>query len=355
MRQSWTKEKVRDKIVGLRAAGKPLNSNSVQQIHHSLYLAGCYYYGSWCKAIRAAGLRYTDVVAKEREPYWTKERVVAKIREVYQKEGKLNSNFAQTQHAALYQRALHRFGNWGQAVEAAGFDYQSLKVRKRFRWWSKASIIAELKRRKKNRLPLSGLAVSREDPGLYHAAKRYFGLQGWDKALQKIGLSSMMVLASRIWTGEKIIREIHLLFQAKSPLNISYLTKNGYASLVGGGVKWFGSWKKAIEAAGFDYEQIRAVRSAYWKPEVIIREIKRLNRLGIRLSSKATQLTRADLFGAAVTHFGSWSQAVEAAGISYTDHSLVWSTKAWLRKLTPEHVTVLGRRAVSLAKRRRRS
>lgn len=286
---------------------------------------------------------------------WTKEKIIAEIKKVYRKEGKLNSNFAQTQYRALYQRALYHFGSWGKAVKAAGYDYQSLKVVKQFRCWSKAAIVAELRRRRKLGLPLSGLAVSREDPGLYHAAKRYFGSGGYDKALRKIGLSSMAIFASRIWTGEKVLKEIHLLFRARSPLYAYYLSKNGYASLVSGAVKWFGSWRKAIESAGFDYEKVRAVRHDYWNPNLIIREIKRLNNSGIRLSSKTVQLTRSDLFGAAVKHFGSWSQAVEAAGINYLDHTLVWSTKAWLRRLKPSKVAALSRRAAKLSQERRRS
>lgn len=261
----------------------------------------------------------------------------------------------QTRFQALYQRALKRFGSWGKAVEAAGFDYQAMRARREFRSWSKASIVAELKRRRKHNLPLSGKAVSLQDRGLYHAARRYFGPKGWDKALRKIGLSSMAIFAGRVWTGKKIIQEIHLLFQARSPLYAYYLTKNGYTSLVSGAAKWFGSWRKAIECAGFDYEKIRAVRANYWKPEVVIREIKRLNSLGVRLSSKAVHLTRGDLFSAAIKHFGNWGKAVEAAGINYLDHTLVWSTKAWLRRLQPRNIRALSRRAAALSKERKRS
>ncbi len=351
MRQSWTKQKVRDAILGLHKTTGKLNSNFAQTKHRRIYLAAVYHFGSWKKAVQSAGFRYSDVKIKERPIHWTKELVIADICELYRKEGKINSNFAQTQHKALYQRAIKRFGSWQKAVETAGFDYASVRVLKTFRRWTKEAIIDEARRRKENNLPLNGDAVSQEDRGLYHAARRYFGRGGWNKVLQKIGLSSREIYAKIFWTKDKVIKEIHKLHEAGTPLYYYFLVQNGYAGLITGGKRYFGSWKKTIEVAGLDYNEIRKVRSPWTKKE-LIDEIKRLQRVGIRLSLKATQKARADLVSSAINMFGSWSQAVDAACINYQEHCLIWSTKAWLRKLSSIEVKKLDRKAQTLSRRR---
>jgi hypothetical protein len=355
MRQSWTKQKVREAILGLHKAGKPLNSDFIQKNNSALYGAACCRYGNWPKAIKAAGFKYAEVKAPRPGPIWTKEQIVAQVKELYQKEGKINSNFAQTCHRNLYQRALYQFGTWKATVEAAGFDYQNVMVRKRFRSWTKAAIVAEIKRRMQNQLPLNGQAVARDDPGLYHAATRHFGKGGWDKALRKIGLSSDAIFIKRVWTDKKVVDELRALHQAGTPLYGYYLVKNGYESLFRGAIKRFGSWKKAVEAAGFNYEAVRKVRMNYWNKKRVIQEIQRLEKLGIRLSSSAIRRTRCDLLGAGIVNFGSWCEAVEAAGINYQEHLLVWSTKAWLRKLSRADVKNLQRKAKKLSRERRRA
>lgn len=352
MIQSWTKEKVRDAILGLYKKTGKLNSNFTQLEHSNIYQAGVNYFGSWKKAVEYAGFRYSDIKIKDRPIRWTKELVIDSIVEIYKKEGRVNSNFMQNHYQAIYQRGIKRFGNWQNAVEAAGYDYSLIRAVRPFRKWSKKTIVAELKRRKEEGLALNGLTVSNKDRGLYQAARRHFGRGGWAKALNKIGLSPADVYPLLFWTKDRVIKEIQTLHRAGSPLYHHYLTKNGYAGLTGAGERYFGSWKKTIEAAGFDYNSIRAVRTRWTKKE-IIKEIRRLEQIGIRLSLKATQQTRADLVSSSINRFGSWSQAVDASGINYQEHCLIWSTKAWLRKLTNVEVIRIERKAKTLSRRKR--
>lgn len=353
MGQSWTKEKVRDKILGLHKKVGKINSNFVQKEHRALYCAAVYHFGDWKKAVQFAGFRYADVKIKKRPVYWTKERIIAQITEIHQKEGEINSNFIQVHYSPLYGAATRLFGSWQKAVEAAGFDYGTIRVKKPFRKWSKKAIVTELKRRQKRGLALNAKGVCKDDYGLYLAAKRYFGKGGWNKALRRIGLNSNAVFAGRIWTKQKVIGAIQTLYKAGSPLYAYYLQKNGYSNLVAGAVKVFGSWKKAIESAGYKYEDVKAVRTGHWTKTTIIKVIKRLEKMGVRLSSKATQMNMGDLFSSARLLFGSWGQAVESAGINYHEHSLTWSTKAWLRKLSKSDVQRIVKKSETFIKKRR--
>lgn len=284
---------------------------------------------------------------------WTKEKVRDAILGLHRKTGKANSNFVQVNHPILYQAALRHFGSWPKAVEAAGLEYSVVRVNKPFRRWSKKAIVAELKHRQREGLALNQRAVSQDDDSFYRAARRHFGLGGWDKALRMIGLSSRAVVPPRTWTKQQVLAKVHELCRAGVPLNCASLIKGDHRKLYCAGRKWFGSWRKTIEAAGYDYNKIQAVRANYWTPQIVIKEIKQLEKSGIRLSLKAIRETRNDLLSAAITRFGSWGQAVEAAGISYQAHCLKWSTKAFLRKLSAADVERLKGKAETLAKKRK--
>ena len=80
---------------------------------------------------------------------------------------------------------------------------------------------------------------------------------------------------------------------------------------------FFGSWRAAVKAAGFNYEEVRADK--VWSREKIVKGIRRLRRRGKGLSSRNVQLSEPALFAAAVRKqfFGSWEAAVTAAGYNY--------------------------------------
>ena len=122
----------------------------------------------------------------------------------------------------------------------------------------------------------------------------------------------------------------------EEPLYSFYLMKNGLGGLTAAGRRIFGSWKEAVEAAGLNYESVRAVRHNYWTESTVIDGIKDYAAIGNKLSLKSTQKERADLIGGAIKCFGSWDRAVTAAGFDYREHCKVRSTKFWLNQLRLE-------------------
>lgn len=81
--------------------------------------------------------------------------------------------------------------------------------------------------------------------------------------------------------------------------------------------KAFGSWKKALEACGIDYEKARNYKK--WSREEVAKEIKRLYLSGHTLRPKDLRKGGATkLISAANYHFGSWSKAVKHSGIYYS-------------------------------------
>ena len=123
---------------------------------------------------------------------------------------------------------------------------------------------------------------------------------------------------TRIWTIERIIEKIKSIAQSE-PLNSSYIQKN-YGSLHILACDRLGSWQKAVEAAGFDYDEINlyAFRKN-WTTEDIVETIQSLYRKGEDLSASSIRDNHGDLFNAVRRdpNLGTWESAVEKSGISY--------------------------------------
>lgn len=351
----WNKALVIERIAARLKRKQPLNSGYVQTHCVPLYQASCKYFGSWRKSIEASGIAYDDVRITTRSArVWSSKKIIASIRKRKHLKLPLNSNSVQISQPSLYQAALRYFGGWSQAITAAGFDYVKLRKQKPKRAWSKTSIVQEIRRRKKVGLSIRGGEVAVDDGGLYTATMRHFGENGWSKARVSAGFKSTDSSPLKKWDRTTVCKEIKRLSKLGVPLHVFALVKSEFSYILGAGRKVFGSWKKAINAAGLNYSKIRKVCIGYWTKPRIIKHIKILEKKGIRLNHKTIrEKGHGALLGAAITRFGCWSNAVEAAGISYKRHCLIWSTKAWIRRMSPQDIKETIRKSEKGSKIRR--
>lgn len=354
MSRKWSREIVVEHILLRKKEGKPLNSNHIQTNHVPLYLAACNYFGSWKAGIEAAGLSYDDVrVTKVACPVWGKDKIAAVIQRRYKLKQPLNSNHIQTKEPRLYASAVKYFGGWSQAIKAAGLDYSLLRKRPPTRAWTKEALVTAVIERAAKGLSIGGGDVCVADRGLYNAANRLLGRHSWAKARVLAGFDPIDPRPWKVWDTAKVRAEVRRLHEHGVPLNTSAIVANGHTKLLAAGIKVFGSWARAIRAAGLDYSKIRKSRMNWWTRPRILMCIRLLERRGIRLSHRDIQKSHCALLGSAVARFGSWSQAVEAAGISYQRHCRVWSTKAWLRRMDSEKFASLIETAQRHSKRRK--
>jgi hypothetical protein len=132
---------------------------------------------------------------------------------------------------------------------------------------------------------------------------------------------------------DEVLSEIRRLHRAKKSLR----GKNVPNPLFARGRRLFGSWKNAIEAAGFNYEQVTGVRR--WSREKVIEIIKRLAGLGIPINASTIERQHFALYRAAIRLFPlSWAKALKAAGFNPAEHKKtrnVWdrqSAEDWVKK-----------------------
>ena len=130
-------------------------------------------------------------------------------------------------------------------------------------------------------------------------------------AIKAAGLDYDKIRRKSFWSKKKIVERILELKKAGEPLHVS-AAEMKYGGLVGAATVYFGSWRKAIKAAGLDYAKIK--RQKEWSKEEIVSEIKRMKREGLPLSTTIPVREKyRTLHAAAIRYFGSWAAAMKAA------------------------------------------
>ena len=248
----WTKEEILRALRRLHKAKADLSYNALAARQQSLVSAAAYHFGSYRKAVEAAGIDYASVT---RRPRWTKPMIIGLIKSAKRKGDDLHwsavtrrrDELAKAAFASLQPRL---FGSWDRALQSSGLDADEVN---RYRKWDKERILYEFRTRSREREALNSGAVQREDPGLHAAAVRHFS--SYDDALRAARLDPERIRARRSWDKAEVIRRLKAARQAGEHLSDSSIRRTDPA-LYGAAVRLFGSFTAARAAAG-----IRGIKS----------------------------------------------------------------------------------------------
>ncbi len=294
VRQSWSREKIVAEIQYRHSQGLPLRNISKER--PQLCAAAYGYFGGWDNALQAAGF-------KPKEPVWSRRRVTDEIKAWHDRG--LPFSRIWKEYPCLAYAISKYFNNTKEAMNAAGFEWRLSKK------WSAEVVIAEIQAWYKTGLPKSELKVV--FPGLEGAAMRYFS--SWSTALEMAGLQPR---ETKKWSREKIIHEIQRLHVHGQPLKT---TNKKNRPLMSAATRYFGSWPKALKAAGVVAPVRKYKKPQKWSKESILEAIHARHEQGL-LTVNVRQDDIA-LSNAAVRFFGGWQAAVEAAGLARP--KMIWS------------------------------
>jgi hypothetical protein len=324
-RARWSKEKVINGILELNEKGESLNLKYVETNYSSLPSAAFRCFGGWKNAIKAAGLDYDKILEEgerkriEKSKKWSKTKIIEKIQELYKKGDDLSHEKIKSNNSALVSAARRYFGSWENALQSAGRDYN--KIRREARW-SREKVIDEILQLRQTGEGLNAKQVHDNHPSLYWAAGKYFG--SWRNAITEAGLDHKKIILYSNGSKQKIIDEILKLYESGEKLNHAHVNRI-YPALTAAALSknHFGSWRKAVEAAGLDYDEIRESvgikKTEEWSKEKIVDEILELYNSREDLNANNMREANIALYGAAVNkrYFGSWEKAIEVAGLDY--------------------------------------
>lgn len=303
----WTRQKVLDSLKSY--VEKHGNLGYLCREDSKLYHSSRRYFGSFEKAALAAGLDYGSLRLRKK---WSKEAVIQAIRDVVESEGTLA--FLEKKNPSLALAATWRFGGVYNAAEAAGLDASKLRIHKK---WTKEAVIQKLHGYVEKHGDLS--LMQNKDVPLSLAVIHHFG--SLEKAALEAGLDYGSLLSRNVWSDARVIEELKADVRKNGGLDL--LAKRNPA-LVHSAIYRFGSLEKATIAAGLDFDSLRTRKN--WTNEKIIRNILELYRVGEDLSLSHAFREFGPLVQSAgdVSHFGSWKNAIDAAGLDYDSIRRNW-------------------------------
>jgi hypothetical protein len=184
------------------------------------------------------------------------------------------------------------------------------------RKWSKQSIGAEIVRMHDAGENLNYASIAQEHVALLRAATRYFG--SWRSAVEFAGLNYEDIRKYKMWTRERILDRIRELHGAGEDLSWRHVSTQVDPQLAAAATKrkHFGSWRNAIQAAGLKYSDIRRYRE--WDEQAVIDRLRALHAEGKDLNAKSMEELDITLITAARRRFESWDKALTAAGLDYS-------------------------------------
>ncbi len=249
-------------------------------------------------------------------PKWNRSRLLDLIKQRAKVGLPLNHAAVIRDAPSAPEAAKDLFGGWDALLRAGGFQPELVR---RKRYWDRTLIIEEFKGRAREGRPLSYRAAVLEDPGFADAAVARFG--SWAASLQSAGLDPVRYRRQESWTRNRVLQEIKRLGQGIRLRE----ARRTHPKLAEAGHRHFGTWRSAVEAAGFQYPEGMPPRR--WTLEAINKVIR--ERLEQRLSLRSSDLKRefSGLLRAARLRFGTWKAARAAAGVPPEEHRrrVIWT------------------------------
>ena len=262
---------------------------------------------------------------------WTPDRVIEELKRIRSSGPRANRK--------LDDAARRCFGSVRAAPQESGLPCG--QPERRTKGWSKEAVIEAICHRHRNGDSLG--RTNREDRALYEAAKRWHG--SWTAALAAAGFPKP---PRDYYTADEVRLLIIDLYERELPLTCK---SQNSLKLRRSCNKHFGGWRKAIESLGLESELPRM-----WTPQKVIEAIVHRRAEGCDLS--ATHYQDSGLFAAAIVRFGSWNKALVAAGIDavlreqWDEEKVLMRIRQLLQEIPIKRIRHVDKKLVCAAERR---
>ena len=304
-----TKESVINELLNLYHQGVDMRNSYLAKNYGSLFNAAKRRFGTYANAIEAIGLDYSQITSRR---FWTTDLVLSTIKQLHSDGMDISIDVAMKRDGGLVFAACKYFGNWENAITAAGLDYEQIRKTER---WTKGRIIKDLRELNNNGEDLFGARVRKNHAALYTAACRLFGT--YPHALKSAGLWSEELDYSRCrkWSKAKVQSKLQEILEKDGTLNARHIQKKYGNGFYGTCALHFGSYANAVESIGIPYSDVQ--RYTYWSKERVIEELKSAASSDILSLESLNQGELIPLRGAIERWFGTLRDACLAAGVDY--------------------------------------
>ena len=287
---------------------------------------------------------------------WTRECIIRQLLD-RQAQGLLLTTGWRGGDHAIRSAAQRIFGSWRNAILAAGIRPREMDTAKK---WSPTKILGTIRQLARRKRPLTSEQMERRYPNIVANARRHFG--SWNNAVLSAGVDPSKLQRVPPWKPERIIEAILTRALRNESLSAQRVEPR---SLIAAGKRFFGSWPAAVAAAGLDpaltarkpilyaHLQTGEVRSRRrtkldagsqqrrWTNDRIIGELHKRLQEHKPVNSTALAREYPRLYDAMRRHFGSWLEAMRAAGLDPEAYILTPAARRARRAATRSHQQVV--------------
>lgn len=228
----------------------------------------------------------------------------------------LTEEAAQEDAPDLHQSACEQFGTWETALRYAGLIARSLYG---CRNYTREGVLRKIRKYCQTGGKPTAKNVCRGDYRLQEAAQREF--ETWRQALLAAGVDLRLAgLGSRRsprLSQEKILDTLRAWSAEGHSLRWCKVCMENRVLAVAARGK-FGSWRRAIMAAGLGGDARPAANRQEWDPQRVIDSIRDRQQAGKPINYRAVRKDDSSLLAAARRRFGGWRDAIAAAGVAPT-------------------------------------
>jgi hypothetical protein len=310
----WNRQAITDEIRRLHREKKPLHHSAVGRDCPEMVTAAYRYFGTYRKAVEAAGLDYLKVRVRPLRT-WNKKRVIAELKSLHHKQGGMWMRSVRKSNPYLPRVASAYFGSYNTAARAAGIQAGDLTPPP-YRKWSAEHVLEELKRLAKEDVKQLAPTLMREKhPYLVRSAKKRFG--SYRRAVEKVGVDYLSIarVYARPMPAYEVVAQLQLLQQRGKDLRYNAMGRSN-PRLLNAARRRFGSYEKAMRIAGIAYPPLPPLR--HWSEKLVLNTLLALHDRGEDVRYRSVKIHRLPLYEAARYYFGSYTNAVRVAGIGYT-------------------------------------
>jgi hypothetical protein len=312
----WDQKSVLRELRRQHKAGHDLRHSVLNRESGGLMKAAVVRFGSYRKALKAAGLAYPDPPAGYKDPRirWDRDSVIKTLRKRERDGVDMGYKAMERAEPTLIRAAEKHFGNYAEAMRQAGIDYDKFRL---IKLWDRPKLLAELRRRfaageKIHTVQMKRLRSGDPGVGAYKASCKLFG--SYRRACEAAGISYDKVAKGgvRMWPNDKIIATLKKLHKQKQDLSHNAF-KASHEEIHWRAGRQFGSYRKALEAAGIPYADVARVVQESWTLKRIADELRQLHRKGESVAWSDVKREHTKLFSASERRFGSYRAALRAA------------------------------------------
>ena len=208
---------------------------------------------------------------------------------------------------------------------------------------SREEVIRQIVKRDVNKLDLTEETVSNDDAALYKSGCEQFGT--WETALKYAGVTVRGSYPRNQYTANAVLKEIRYRCTSQYSLSATHILRHN-RRLYDAARQHFGTWRKAMRAAGINLKGLKDTYKNCSKQE-LIQALHERKESGLPLAWTHVCLENRG-FALKVKHtFGSWRNALIAAGIPVV-HLHEFDKEPWNKERIIKGIHELHRKGKSL-------